>query len=111
MKKVLILGAGLVTKPCVDYFLDECGFEVIMATRTTAKAEKIIAGRPNGKAITWTTDQLEKLDQLVSEVELAKLNVCATSRTAHYASGTAQQQNSPAHRARCSTTRACGSSA
>ena len=37
MKKVLILGAGLVSKPMVEYLLEE-GFEVIIATRTKEKA-------------------------------------------------------------------------
>ena len=70
MKKVLVLGAGMVTKPQVDYFLDKCGYEVIMATRTVSKAEKIIANRTNGRVIQWTTDHLDVLDKLVSEVDL-----------------------------------------
>ena len=42
MKKVAILGAGLVSKPLADYLIDECQYQVIMATRTVSKAEKII---------------------------------------------------------------------
>jgi len=60
MKKVVILGAGLVTKPMADYFIDKCKYQVIMATRTVSKAEKIINGRSLGKAVSWTTDQAEK---------------------------------------------------
>lgn len=40
MKKVLILGAGHVTKPLVDYLIDTCGYQVTMAARTVSKAEK-----------------------------------------------------------------------
>ena len=36
MKKVLILGAGYTIKPMVDYFIDKCGYEVVMA-----KAESV----------------------------------------------------------------------
>lgn len=48
MKKVLILGAGLVTKPLVDYLIDKCRYEVTMASPRPKKSEKIIAGRSLG---------------------------------------------------------------
>jgi saccharopine dehydrogenase-like NADP-dependent oxidoreductase len=70
MKKIAVLGAGLIAKPLVDYFLDRCHYHVIMATRTVLKADKIIDGRPEGKTVSWTTDQTEVLDRLVSEVDL-----------------------------------------
>ncbi len=41
MKKVAILGAGLVTKPLADYLMDKCGHEVLMATMR-------VEGIPNG---------------------------------------------------------------
>ena len=40
MKKVAVLGAGYVVKPMIDYFIDGCSYEVIVATRTVSKAEK-----------------------------------------------------------------------
>ena len=49
MKRVLVLGAGLVAKPLVRYLLDK-GHRVVMASRTVSKAEKMIAGHPNGEA-------------------------------------------------------------
>ncbi len=70
MKKVAILGAGLVTKPLADYLLDRCHYEVVMATRTPAKAERIIAGRGGGKALAWTSDQHDALDKIAQEVDL-----------------------------------------
>ena len=45
MKKVLILGAGHVTKPIVDYLIEKCKYNVTMGARTVSKAEKVIAGR------------------------------------------------------------------
>jgi glutamyl-tRNA reductase len=45
MKKVAIVGAGLMTQPLVDYFIDNCGYQVIVVNRTFAKAEKVIEGR------------------------------------------------------------------
>ncbi|MFH1320989.1 MAG: saccharopine dehydrogenase C-terminal domain-containing protein [Bacteroidota bacterium] len=70
MKKVAILGAGYVIKPMVDYFIDKCKYQVTMATRTVSKAEKVIAGRSLGTAITWTTDKLDDLDKIVQEADI-----------------------------------------
>lgn len=70
MKKVLILGAGMVTKPMADYFLDTCKYHVVMATRTISKADKIINNRSNAKAVSWTTNDHTLLDKLVNEVDI-----------------------------------------
>ena len=70
MKNVLILGAGMVTKPMADYFLDKCRYNVVMATRTISKAEHIINNRSNAKAISWTTDDHTLLDKLVNDVDI-----------------------------------------
>jgi len=51
MKKVLVLGAGLVSRPLVRYLLAVPEFEVIIATRTVSKAEHLIEGHPRGKAV------------------------------------------------------------
>jgi saccharopine dehydrogenase-like NADP-dependent oxidoreductase len=70
MKKVLIIGAGHVTKPIVDYMVDKCGYQVSMAARTVSKAEKIIAGRANAEAVPWASDDEEKLDKLIAEHDI-----------------------------------------
>jgi len=69
-KKVLVLGAGLVSKPMIDYLLAEPGFFVTMASRTVSKAEKIIDGKPNGKAIELNVKNDELLEKLISESDL-----------------------------------------
>ena len=70
MKQVAILGAGLVVKPLADYLLDRAGYRVLMATRTVARAEVIIAGHSNGRALAWTTEDLEGLEGIVRESDL-----------------------------------------
>lgn len=50
MKKILILGAGLVARPLVRYLLDQPDFEVEVASRTVSKAVKLISGHPRGEA-------------------------------------------------------------
>ena len=70
MRKVSALGAGYVVKPMVDYFIDVCKYEVVIATRTVSKAEKIIAGRSLGTPISWTIDQVDALEKIIRDVEL-----------------------------------------
>ncbi|MFW5774160.1 MAG: saccharopine dehydrogenase C-terminal domain-containing protein [Tangfeifania sp.] len=69
MKKVLILGAGMVAKPLAEYLLKN-NIEVTMASRTKSKAEAIISGYENGTALEWQTDDLGTLDNLVSGHDL-----------------------------------------
>jgi len=80
MKKVAVLGAGYVVKPMIDYFIDICKYEVIVATRTVSKAEKVIEGRTLGTAISWTVDQVDELEKIIMDVELV---VVMTPRSTH----------------------------
>ena len=70
MKKILILGAGYTVKPMVDYFLDNCGYEVILTSMEKQEAKNIINNRPGGKAVCWTLEQVDILDNLVQNVEI-----------------------------------------
>ena len=70
MKKVLILGAGYTVKPMVDYFLDKCGYEVILTSIKKQEAEKLINNRPGGKAVCWTLEKVDVLDRLVQDAEI-----------------------------------------
>jgi saccharopine dehydrogenase-like NADP-dependent oxidoreductase len=69
MKKVLILGAGMVVKPIVTYLLEK-GFEVTVATRTKSKAEAMIGGRPNGTAVSWVIEDEKGLAEMVASHDL-----------------------------------------
>ena len=62
--RALILGAGMVVQPIVDYLLEN-DIEVTVASRTLSKAEKAIDNHPNAKAIGWTVDETEKLEQMI----------------------------------------------
>lgn len=69
MKKVLILGAGMVVRPIVTYLLEK-GFEVTVATRTKSKAEAMIGGHANGTAVAWTVDDEATLGQMIAAHDL-----------------------------------------
>ena len=70
MKKVLILGAGLVVKPIVTHLLNK-GISVTVATRTKSKAEAMISGHPNGNAVSWTVEDEAGLNDLVASHDLS----------------------------------------
>jgi saccharopine dehydrogenase-like NADP-dependent oxidoreductase len=69
MKKVLILGAGMVVKPIVTYLLDK-GYHVTVATRTRSKADSMIGGHANGTSVAWTIEDAEALDQMIASHDL-----------------------------------------
>ncbi len=69
-KKVAIIGAGKMTKPMADYFMDICGYEIIMADIVPEHALKIINDRELGKFALWSTDDPESIDRVVSEVDI-----------------------------------------
>lgn len=72
MKKVLLLGAGLVTKPLVRYLLDQQNIELLVASRTVSKADALVEGNPKGKTLALDVKkEEEKLEQLVKDSDIA----------------------------------------
>ena len=69
MKTVLVLGAGLVTRPLVDYLLKH-NIKVKVASRTVSKAENLIGGHQNGEAIEWTVDKQDQLKDMIKDADL-----------------------------------------
>ena len=69
MKKVLILGAGLVVKPMVEYLLEK-GFGIMIASPMKDRADEMIAGHPNGSSCDWSMDDPSSLDKMVKEHDL-----------------------------------------
>lgn len=73
MKRVLILGAGLVTRPMVRYLLDK-GYHITVASRTVSKAQNLVGDHPNGAAIAYDIEADAGgagLSQLVGQADLA----------------------------------------
>lgn len=72
MSQVLVLGAGLVARPLVQYLLDQPDFQVTVASRTVEKAGALIGDRPNGRALAFDIErEPERLDDLVAQADLA----------------------------------------
>ncbi|MEA2054761.1 MAG: saccharopine dehydrogenase C-terminal domain-containing protein [Candidatus Thermoplasmatota archaeon] len=70
MKKVLVLGAGMVSRPLVRYLLNQPDVYVKMASRTVSKAEKIINAHPKGEAVSLDVNDDMSLEKLVSDADI-----------------------------------------
>ena len=71
MKNVLVLGAGLVSRPLVRYLLNVPEFKVTVASRTVSKAVNLIDGHPRGNAIELNVKNDAQLEELVKNCDLA----------------------------------------
>ena len=70
MKNALILGAGMVAKPIVDYLVESKKVSVTMASRTVEKAHKILQGRENTRAVPLLIDNDTLLENLIREADV-----------------------------------------
>jgi len=70
MNKVLVLGAGLVSKPLVVYLLEKENTRVTVATRTVSKAEHLIEGHANGSSRSLDIQNETELENLVREHDI-----------------------------------------
>jgi len=70
MKKVLILGAGLVARPLVRYLLDQPDTEVEVASRTVSKAVRLIDNHPQGLAKELNLKNEESLRKEISGTDI-----------------------------------------
>lgn len=68
MKKILLLGAGLVAKPLVDYFLSFEDINLTVASRSGDKG--LLAGRPRGTAQKWNIEDIPGLQKLIEKHDL-----------------------------------------
>jgi saccharopine dehydrogenase (NADP+, L-glutamate forming) len=69
MNKVLILGAGLVVKPMVEYLLMN-NYRLMIASPMKERADMMINGNPLGSSLDWSMDDSETLDKLIAEYDL-----------------------------------------
>lgn len=76
MKKVVVLGAGRVARPCVQYLLEH-GYEVYAADISAENIDRCLGGHPNGHAIVG--DAMGKLPQILEELK-PDLLICLLPR-------------------------------
>jgi saccharopine dehydrogenase (NADP+, L-glutamate forming) len=69
MRRVLILGAGMVARPMVEYLLER-DFRVLIASPMKERADEMIAGHPNGSSADWSMDEMGKLDEYIASNDI-----------------------------------------
>jgi Saccharopine dehydrogenase and related proteins len=69
MNKVLILGAGLVSKPMVEYLLER-GFEIMIASPMKERADDMIKNHAKGYSVAWSMDDQDTLEKLVAGYDI-----------------------------------------
>jgi saccharopine dehydrogenase (NADP+, L-glutamate forming) len=69
MYKVLILGAGLVVKPMVEYLLKN-NFRLMIASPMKERADAMINGNPLGSSLDWSMDDPAMLEKLIAECDI-----------------------------------------
>ena len=70
MKKVLVLGAGMVSGPLVRYLLDRPDLEVTVADVEAERARAAVAGSARGKGLAVDVGDRAAIDGLVDECHL-----------------------------------------
>jgi len=69
-KEILVLGAGMVARPLVDYILGRTDYGLKVASRTASKAEALVGGRQRGACRPLNVDDDEALAADVREADL-----------------------------------------
>ncbi len=69
MKKILVLGAGLVSRPLVKYLLNK-GYHVTVADMNSDKIEHVTGNHPDSLAVCIDAKNEDQLDNLISKHEL-----------------------------------------
>ncbi len=70
MQNILLLGAGLVARPLVNYLLGK-GYRLINASRTLSKAQALIGDHSNGRAVQLNVEDNDALEALVKDADVA----------------------------------------
>ncbi len=70
MKTIAIIGAGLMVKPMVDYFLNKNKYRVLLVDQVLDKAIKIKGNRPDCEALEWSNNNTEQLDDIVKDSDI-----------------------------------------
>jgi saccharopine dehydrogenase-like NADP-dependent oxidoreductase len=70
MSKILVLGAGMVSRPLIGYLLEEKRFQVTVADVDVNKARAVVGRNNLGKAISFNVQDLNRLNKEVSDADV-----------------------------------------
>jgi len=69
MKKVLVLGSGLVAKPLIRHLLEK-GYQVTVASNTPERAQEMVGTYSNGSVVDWNIEDETRLGSMVNDHDL-----------------------------------------
>lgn len=70
IKKILVLGSGMVSRPGVTYLLEQGNLFVTVASNEPEVAREMVKGFENGKSLFIDVDDREKLSALIEENDI-----------------------------------------
>lgn len=70
MRKILVLGAGLVCRPLVSYLLERTEHQVVVADVDLSRAESVVGQRARGIAVKVAVENREALHSLIQNSDL-----------------------------------------
>ncbi len=69
MKKILILGSGLVAKPIIQYLLSK-NYQLTVASNTPDRSDRMIAGNTNGISRFWEAGDEDSLRLMIADHDI-----------------------------------------
>jgi saccharopine dehydrogenase (NADP+, L-glutamate forming) len=70
IKTITIIGAGLMVKPMVDYFIEKKSYRINLLDRYVDKAIDIKANRPECEALEWLNNDTGQLDNVIKDSDI-----------------------------------------
>ncbi len=70
IKTITIVGAGLMVKPMVDYFIEKKVYRIFLLDQYVEKAISIKANRPECTALEWRNNDTGQLDNVIKKSDL-----------------------------------------
>ena len=70
IKTITIVGAGLMVKPMVDYFIEKKAYKIYLLDQYVEKAIAIKANRPACTALEWRNNDTEQLDNVIKKSDI-----------------------------------------
>jgi len=70
MKRILVLGAGLVTHPLVRYLLDQAELQITVADHFIEKAQALVKNHPRGKALELDVNDMKSLSKIIAGADI-----------------------------------------
>ena len=70
IKTITIIGAGLMVKPMVDYFIEKKAYRIFLLDQYVEKVISIKANRPEITALEWKNNDTEQLDNVIKKSDI-----------------------------------------